>query len=59
MKVYATMSGFVGHGGRSVDIHEGDEYDDSDPLVKALPQHFAPRRSDEVDDGKRRPARAR
>lgn len=36
-KVYATRSGFVGFNGQSVWVHEDDEYDASDPLVKAMP----------------------
>lgn len=31
---------FVGFNGRSVPLHTGDEYDESDPLVKAFPQYF-------------------
>lgn len=39
-KVYATVNQFVGHGGISVWLGEGDEYDSSDPLVQAHPQFF-------------------
>lgn len=39
-KVYATVNGFVGHGGQSVWLGEGDEYDENDPLVKAMPERF-------------------
>lgn len=39
-KVYSVTNGFVGFAGQSVPLNAGDEYDDSDPLVKACPQHF-------------------
>lgn len=42
-KVYATISGFIGHGGQSVPIHEGDEYDADHALVEAHPEHFTAR----------------
>lgn len=56
-KVYATMSGFIGHAGQSVPINEGDEYDVSDPLVEAHPEHFTARSSSPAaeDKPKRRP----
>lgn len=44
-KVYATINGFVGHGGQSVPIQEGDEYDADHELVQAHPQHFTARPS--------------
>lgn len=39
-KVVATVSTFVGHGGQSVWVAAGEEYDASDPLVKANPDMF-------------------
>lgn len=39
-KVYATVNQFVGHGGVSVWIGEGDVYDAGDELVKAHPEMF-------------------
>lgn len=39
-KVYATINGFIGHGGQSVSIAEGDEYDENHEIVQAHPQHF-------------------
>lgn len=42
-KVYATISGFIGHGGQSVPIAEGDEYDADHSLVKQHPEHFTAR----------------
>lgn len=45
-KVNAIYSGFVGLNGVPVLLGEGDEYDDSHPMVQAHPQHFTePRRS--------------
>jgi len=41
-KVRATFSGFVGHQGVPVYIHEGEERPDDDELAKAFPQHFVP-----------------
>lgn len=42
-KVYATISGFVGHAGQSVWLGEGDEHDADAPLVRALPHLFTAR----------------
>ncbi len=39
-KVYATYSGFVGHMGVPVEIHDGDEYPDDHPVVVANPHLF-------------------
>lgn len=39
-KVYATVNQFVGHGGQSVWIGFGDQYDSTHPLVKANPDWF-------------------
>lgn len=39
--VYATTTGFVGHAGANVYVHEGDEWDLNDPFVKAHPEHFS------------------
>lgn len=38
--VRATFSGFVGHGGVPVYIHEGEERSADDELARAFPQHF-------------------
>jgi hypothetical protein len=38
--VIATYSGFVGHNGVPVQLHDGDEYDSSHPLVQANPHMF-------------------
>lgn len=44
-KVNATYSGFVGLNGMPVLLHEGDDYDDTHPMVQAHPEHFTePRR---------------
>lgn len=40
-KVRATFSGFIGHQGVPVYIHEGEERPADDELAKAFPQHFA------------------
>lgn len=40
MKVNAKLSTFVGHGGQSVWVQEGDEYDSANPIVKANPGMF-------------------
>lgn len=53
-KVYAKLSTFVGHGGQSVFITQGDEYDDSDPLVKAHRDKFT---EPAKDDPPKRPLR--
>lgn len=37
-KVYSTVNGFVGFNGQSHWLGEGDEYDSSDAIVKALPE---------------------
>jgi hypothetical protein len=42
-KVYATISGFVGHNGGTVRLSEGDEYDLTDELVTAHPDKFTTR----------------
>lgn len=39
-KVYATISGFIGHNGQSVWLGEGDEHDMDSPIVQANPQLF-------------------
>lgn len=40
MKVTVKETRFVGHGGQSVWLHAGDEYDTSDDIVKAMPDFF-------------------
>lgn len=40
MKVKAVFSGFVGHGGQSVWIGEGEEHDHDDAIVQANPAKF-------------------
>lgn len=43
-KVYAAQDwGFVGHQGATVNLSAGDEYDSTDPLVKAHPEMFTGR----------------
>lgn len=39
-KVTATYSGFVGHEGVPVLLHDGDEYDSDHSLVQARPELF-------------------
>lgn len=39
-KVQATYSGFVGHEGVPVLLHDGDEYDSDHSLVQARPELF-------------------
>lgn len=39
-KARSIFSGFVGHEGVPVYIHEGEERPADDELVKAFPQHF-------------------
>lgn len=58
-KVLATVNQFVGHAGQSVWIGEGDEYDSSDPLVKANPGMFTKEAPAPAPAAKERPARGR
>lgn len=39
-KVYAKENTFVGFNGQSVWLNAGDEYDESDSIVKAMPGRF-------------------
>jgi hypothetical protein len=39
-KVYGTVNQFVGHGGQSVWIGVGDEFDGSEEIVKSHPEMF-------------------
>jgi hypothetical protein len=56
-KVTATFDGFVGHGGSSVPLNSGDEYDSEHPLVKAHPGLFTEPEAAKVEEAPKAPAK--
>ncbi len=58
-KVTANMTGFIGFGGQSVWLQDGDEHDTAEPIVKAHPEFFATPAKELAVQPKRRQSHAR
>jgi hypothetical protein len=57
--VVALESGYFGVNGESVLVTEGEVYRADDPVVRKYPKHFAPQRSERIEQATAAPGEKR